>query len=174
MANPKIQVVQGDITRIKSDALVTAINSGGMWFGGIDGAIQRVAGDLYHKQAASAMPLKNLQTVVARGGARPDRKIGFRDVIFVVDDLESSLQEVVYTGLLATNNQSYKIITIPTIRMGVMLGAVEKTPEEAVARMAEGVHRFLNDYKEKTSLEDLSFVVYNDAPLAKKLSQSLR
>lgn len=39
---PNIQVVQGDITQISVDAIMTAINSGGMWFGGVDGAIQNL------------------------------------------------------------------------------------------------------------------------------------
>ena len=71
MAHPKLQVVEGDITRIKADAIVTAINSHGLWFGGIDGAIQRAAGNLYHCQAQRAIPLKNLQTFIAkRNGER--------------------------------------------------------------------------------------------------------
>ncbi len=128
MEKPKIYAVEGDITQIPADALMTAINSGGLWFGGIDGAIQRVAGDLYHSQVTQASSLRDLQTVVARGGARPDRKIGFRDVIFVVDDLESSLDKVVYAGLETANNEGYKSLLIPTIRMGVMAG-VRETPE---------------------------------------------
>ena len=155
MANTKTYMTEGDITRIPADALMTAINSGGLWFGGIDGAIQRVAGDLYHRQAGAAMPLRNLQTVIARGGARPDRKIGFRDVVFVVDDLESPLNDVIYTGLEAASNENYKHILVPTIRMGVMAGAREKTPQEAVRKMARGVSDFLDKYAEKTKLEKI-------------------
>jgi O-acetyl-ADP-ribose deacetylase (regulator of RNase III) len=59
MKYPKVSVIEGDITRINADAIVTAINSAGMWFGGIDDAIQRAAGDFYHNQAEAKMPLKN-------------------------------------------------------------------------------------------------------------------
>ncbi|MBS3093117.1 hypothetical protein J4456_00880 [Candidatus Pacearchaeota archaeon] len=171
MRHTKIYTAEGDITKIPADALITAINSGGMWYGGIDGAIQRVAGDLYHKQAKAAMPLRNLQTVVARGGARPDRKIGFRDVVFVVDDLESPLNEVIYTGLEAASE--YKSVTIPTIRLGVMQGIIEKTPQEAIARMADGVNDFLDKYAEITKLENIKFVVYNNPILAETMSSVL-
>lgn len=170
MVNPKISVVNGDITKMKSDALVTAINSGGLWFGGIDSAIQRVVGNMYHAQAAAKMPLKNLQTVIAGGNGAS--RAAFRDVVFVVDDLQSPLNEVVYAGLQASNNEGYKMITVPTIRMGVMNGVVEKTPEEAIAKMTLGVHDFLNDYARKTSLENLNFVVYNDTRLARQLEES--
>ena len=100
----ELYVVLGDITQIPTDAIMTAINSGGLWFGGIDGAIQRVAGNHYHAQAAEAMPLSDLQTVVARGNA--SKHMGkFNDVVFVVDDLESSLDKVVYTGLEAAHQE---------------------------------------------------------------------
>ena len=47
-------LMKGDITRTATvDAIVTLINSGGMWFGGVDGAIQRVAGGQYHAQAGA-------------------------------------------------------------------------------------------------------------------------
>ena len=120
MAKPKIYAVEGDITQIPADALMTAINSGGLWFGGIDGAIQRVAGNMYHNQASQAAPLNNLQTVVARGSGKHKGK--FRDVVFVIDDLKSPLDKVVYAGLEAASNEGYTSLLVPTIRMGVMAG----------------------------------------------------
>ena len=55
----KVQVTSGDITAVPVDAIVTLINSGGLWFGGVDRAISSVAGDLYHRQARAEMPLRN-------------------------------------------------------------------------------------------------------------------
>ena len=80
-------VSEGDITQMSADALVTAINSDGEWFGCIDGAIDRVAGSFYHAQARSAMPLHDLQTIVAKGN-RGNHKGKFDTVIFVVDDFD--------------------------------------------------------------------------------------
>jgi len=65
--NTNIAVQDGDITKIPTNAILTAINSGGLWFGGIDGAIQRIAGNHYHNQVATAIPLYDLQTIVAKG-----------------------------------------------------------------------------------------------------------
>ena len=96
--NTGIYVSQGDITRAPADAIITAVNSGGMWFGGIDGAIQNVAGNHYHTQASEEMPLNNLQTIITKGDRR-NHHGEFDNVIFVVDDLQSPLDEVVYNGL---------------------------------------------------------------------------
>jgi|GEM_PF-938692 len=170
--NTGIYVSQGDITKMPANAIVTAINSEGMWFGGIDGAIQRVAGNHYHAQAGARMPLSDLQTIVAKGN-RKDHQGEFDNVVFVVDDLRSSLDKVVYTGLEVASKEGYQSVLLPTIRMGVMLGAVEKTPEEAVDRMGNGVREFLHKYGSSTKIGDLRFVVYNDPKITNMLREGL-
>ena len=170
-----LYVVQGDITQIKADALMTAINPYGDWFGGIDRAIMRVAGDTYHDQAGAQMPLKNLQTIVAKGNGTNRGK--FNDVVFVVDDVDrigSPLNKIIYAGLQASNNECYGKIVIPAIRMGVMKGVVEKTPEEAIAQMNLGISNFMKDYKNQVKIGEITFVVYNDANTVRKLQKGLK
>ena len=169
MNHTKIYTEEGDITQIPADALITAINSEGMWFGGIDGAIQKVAGDMYHSQVYGN--LTDLQTIVTRG--RGQHRGKFKDVVFVIDDLESSLNKVLYAGLETANNEGYQHILVPTIRMGVMSGVREKTPEEAIEQMALGVKNFLDRYSKNTKLEDIKFIIYNNPSLAKDISSAL-
>ncbi len=170
--NVGIYVSQGDISRTPAEAIITAINSVGAWSGGIDGAIRRVAGNYYHAQASANMPLLDLQTVVARGN-RKDHQGEFDNVVFVVDDLQSTLDNVVYKGLESASNEEYKSVLLPTIRMGVMLGAVEKTPREAIERISNGVREFMQKYGPTTKIGDLRFVVYNDPKTAEMLRLGL-
>ncbi len=168
---PTLKVVAGDISRVKADALITAINSGGMWFGGIDGVIHRASGNLFHLQAAKAMPLKDGQTVVACSSGRAHDG-AFTNVVFVVDELERPLHEVVCNGLKAASDAGFKSVTLPTIRMGVMLGVVEKSRGEAVREMAKGVAKFCHENPK--NLLSITFVVYNDEELQRDLEEVMR
>ncbi len=156
----KVNVVSGDLTQTRCDALITAINSGGMWFGGIDGAIRRAAGNLFHNQVAQALPLKHGATVVAKSNGKKHNG-EFGNVVFVIDDLQCPLSEVLLNGLTTASKAGFKSVALPTIRMGVMLGVVEKSKEEAVGEMVGGVMRFL-DENPQTSIENITFVVYVD------------
>lgn len=161
MAKVRVLALSGDIARVKADALITAINSSGVWLGGIDGVIGRVAGDLFHAQAAALKPLQDGQTIVARSGQHAHSG-AFTNVVFVVDDLEKPLRTIVHNGLKAASDAGFKTVTLPTIRMGMMLGEVEKSADEAVREMAAGVSEFLTGNPE-TPLKTIAFVVYNDA-----------
>ncbi len=166
-----VSVVSGDISQTKADALITAINSGGMWFGGIDGVIGRTAGNLFHQQAQNAMPLKDGKTVVARSNGSAHNG-AFANVVFVVDDLKLPLHEIVYNGPLSASDAHFKSVSLPTIRMGVMLGVMEKTINEAVAEMAKGVRKFLAENSE--TLDNITFVVYNDHETKALLEKALK
>lgn len=165
-----VTVLSGDISAVKADGLITAINSGGMWFGGIDGVIMKSVGGQFHEQAKGAMPLKDGQVVVARGGSGTVRA-AFQNVIFVVDDLKQPLHNIVLAGLRAAEANGMKSVTLPTIRMGVMLGVVEKSVTEAIAEMSLGIDKFLGEYPE--SALRITFVVYNDAPTQRLLEDAM-
>jgi len=161
----RVRVFSGDIAKVEADALITAINSGGMWFGGIDDVIIRQAGGVFHSQAAAAKPLKDGQTVVAKANGH-QHNAAFGNVVFVVDDLEQKLRKVVFAGLNAAADAKFKSVSLPTIRMGVMLGIVEKSKLEAVNELVEGIKLFLKA-KPKSSVKSLTFVVYNDPQILK-------
>ena len=117
------------------------------------------------------MPLHHGQTVTAKGNG--SRQGTFENVVFVVDDLEGSLHEIVRNGLQAAAEAGYATVAIPTIRMGVMLGAVKKSAEEATGEMARGVSEFLAD-NPSSSIKQITFVVYNDAATQAQLEKDLR
>jgi O-acetyl-ADP-ribose deacetylase (regulator of RNase III) len=167
----KIWVISGDISSVNADALITAVNSSGMWFGGIDGVINRVAGDLFHSQAKKAMPLQDGQTIIAHSNGHAHSG-AFTNVVFVIDDLERPLRQVIYNGLKAASDSGFKKVSLPTVRMGVMLGVVEKSIDEAVDEMSNGVLEFFEKNPD-TSLEDITFVVYNDPDTQDLLQRTL-
>ncbi len=162
-----VQVIAGDIAKIPSHAIITAINSGGAWYGGIDGVLKRAAGDHFHAQASAAMPLEDGMTVVARGGNVTS--LPFQNVVFIIDDLQQPLGNIVFNGLLAASNAGFASVTLPAIRTGVMLGRFERTKQAAVFAIGEGVRRFIRSGGDL----DITFVVYSDRETQDLLSSTL-
>lgn len=166
-----ISVIEGDISQVKSDALITAINSDRMWFGGIDRVIQNCAGNMFHGQAEKAAPLHDCQTVVAK---RLRTHSGhFDDVIFVVDDLERPLGEIITAALIAAERAGYSNISLPAIRTGIMLGKVEKTAEEAVLELLNGLKTFIRAHT-STSIKQITFVIFRQPDIYQMLSSALK
>ena len=162
----RIVRISGDITRVDSDAIITAINSGRLWFGGIDGAIQRVAGNMYHNQAVNE-ELSDLKVIIARGDHN-NHKGKFDNVVFVVDDLKSELRGVIARGLEEADAAGFKKVTIPAIRTGVMLGAVEKSLEQIVDEYMKGIMRYVGRKRIKgqvPGIQTIAFVTYNNPEL---------
>lgn len=171
----EIKILSGDITMEDADALITAINSGGMWFGGVDGAIMRVAGSQYHKQAAT-MKLNDLDTVIARGN-RNSHSGHFDNVVFVIDDLKSDLHQVIFRGLDSADEAGFKVVTIPAMRTGVMLGVVEGSLKEVVNEMVKGIKKYvlhsMTSKQRNPRIEEIKFVIYNNPMLEDMIKRTL-
>jgi O-acetyl-ADP-ribose deacetylase (regulator of RNase III) len=162
--NVAVQIVAGDIANIHADALIAPINSGQAWHGAIDGVIQRCAGWQFHQQAAAAAPLHDQQTINAT--VRDCHTGAFRNVVFVVDDVERPLRQIVLAGLKAADAAGYESVSLPAMRLGVMMGAFERSVEATVREMAEGTKAFVDS--KPTNIRSITFVVYSDP---KALSQ---
>lgn len=154
----KVSVVDGDITQVKADALITAINSGGMWWGGIDGAIQRVSGNMFHAQAAAKMPLQDGQTVFTPAPLLHNGR--FDNVIFVVDELQRPVGQLVRAALDEAEARSLATVSIPTLRTGVMSGAYE-SHGDALSGLALAIDEFVRT--NPSHVQEITVVVYNNA-----------
>jgi len=154
-------VITGDITKIESDALITAVNSSGLWFGGVDMAIKRLAGDSFHGMLLRCRPFNNLS---AFSISAPLLTCPFKHVIFVVDDLQTPLRNVVSKGLECANGFRYETVTIPVMRSGVMMGIVEKTKESVANQIQHGIDDFYGSIC-KPSVKEIKIVVYNDSEM---------
>lgn len=152
-----VNVVDGDITQIKADALITAINPSGMWFGGLDGAIQRSSGYMFHAQAQAVMPLIDGRIVYAPAQGSHNGK--FDAVLFIVDDLQKPLYDLVTLALEAAAQHELTSVSIPTIRTGVMAGAYEPR-SKALTDLAGAINDFT--LKHPNKLDEINIVVYSN------------
>jgi len=172
----KVDVVDGDITKIGADAIIAPTNSEGIYMGAIDRAIQGVASDLYHGQldvemegrGDSAVPFQNLQVFTATG-ERFRHGGEFDNIIFVVDDVKNPVDEVVYIGLTAAHILGYSKVLIPAIRMGVAFGIVEKTLEETAYGLVYAVRRFVLNFDSSTKVNEVVFVVHHNEKILNEL-----
>lgn len=154
-------VLRGDITYIPCNALITGINSSGYWYGGIDKAIQRKAGSYFHDQMANFRPWTNLKAVTVFS----NYFFSFKSVIFVIDDLETPLREVVFSGLKEANRNKFETVNIPVMRSGVVFGIVEKTKQEVADQIQKGLEDFYGTIH-NPFVKQVNLVVYNDEEMA--------
>lgn len=164
-----VSVIDGNIATVRADGLMTAINSSGMWFGGIDGVLGGFAGSQYHNQLADALRVNpNLQTFVA--AKRSPHGGSFEQVVFVIDDLNEPLNVIVRRGLVAASAAGLRSITMPLIRFGVMR-RVGGNDDEKMEDMAMAISGQMADISNR--LESVTVVVYGDLALSTLLRQKL-
>lgn len=162
-----VRVISGDITQEPADALIAAINPVGMWFGGVDAAIQRVSGALFHTQAAAAQPLHDGQVVVASGG--PAGEGHFSNVIFVVDDEEKPLRELVASALTQAELSGFKRVTLPAIRARIL--PVESSVGAVLGEMSIAIAQFVASGPKEVT--DITVVIHEDPTAEETLKHLL-
>jgi O-acetyl-ADP-ribose deacetylase (regulator of RNase III) len=158
----RLHLIQGDITRQDSDAIVNAANSSLMGGGGVDGAIHRAGGPAILAECKQIVArqgrLPTGQAVITTGG-----NLKAKHVIHTVGPIwrggsqgEAELLASAYREslkLAAGNN--LRSIAFPSISTGVY-----GYPVDEAARVATStVIAFLN--QEKTSLKEVIFVLFD-------------
>lgn len=158
----KLGLIQGDITRQETDAIVNAANSGLMGGGGVDGAIHRAGGPAI---------LDECRQIIARIGRLPTGKavittggnLKARYVIHTVGPVwhggnrgEAELLASAYReSLKLAAERKLKSVAFPSISTGVYGYPVAEAAKGAL----ETVTSFLRD--ESTSLQQVFFVLYD-------------
>jgi O-acetyl-ADP-ribose deacetylase (regulator of RNase III) len=158
----KVSIVQGDITKQATDAIVNAANSSLMGGGGVDGAIHRVGGPAI---------LEECKKIVARQGRLPTGKavittggdLKAKYVIHTVGPIwhggsknEAELLESAYYECLklATENKLASI-SFPSISTGAYGYPVDEAAKIAVSTVVS----FLKG--QETSLKNVVFVLFD-------------
>ncbi len=129
-----IKVVEGDITKIDSDAIVNAANSYLQHGGGIALAILRAGGEIIQKESNDIIrrngPLKTGEAVITSGG-----NLKAKFVIHTVGPAwgegneEEKLQRAIISVLEIAKNIKLKSISIPAVSCGIFGFPKEKGTE---------------------------------------------
>ena len=169
----KLSIIQGDITKQATDAIVNAANSSLMGGGGVDGAIHRAGG---------AAILEECKQIVAKQGRLPTGKavittggnLQAKYVIHTVGPIwhggnknEAELIKNAYYECLklATENKLASI-SFPSISTGAYGYPVDEASRIAVSTVVS----FLKE--QATSLEEVVFVLF-DSPTYESYSSAL-
>ena len=158
----RIQLVQGDITKIKADAIVNAANSSLMGGGGVDGAIHRAGGEQISDEC---------KMIIARQGRCPDGeavittggKLPAKFVIHTVGPVWSGgkrnerelLASAYRNSLRLAMGNGVRTIAFPNISTGVY-----HFPKKEAAEIAINT---VKDFLEKEkSIEHVIFVCFDN------------
>lgn len=159
----KLSLLQGDITRQSTDAIVNAANSGLMGGGGVDGAIHRSGGPAILeecKQIVSRMGrLPTGEAVITIGG-----NLKARHVIHTVGPVwhgghsgETELLASAYrNSLKVAVERGLKSVSFPSISTGAFGYPVRLAAAVALETVIDFLHQ-------GETLEEVVFVLFDDA-----------
>lgn len=160
--NNRIEVVKGDITKIKVDAIVNAANSSLMGGGGVDGAIHRAGGppilEECRKIVAKQGGCKTGEAVITTGGNLPCNY-----VIHTVGPVwnggnnneKEKLASCYLNSLRLTVDHNCNTIAFPNISTGIY-----RFPKEEAAKISiDSIQNFLSG---NNSIEKIVIVCFDD------------
>jgi hypothetical protein len=87
-------------------------------------------------------------------------KIGFDNVIFIIDDCIEPLSTIIEQGLKKANEVGYEIVSMSAIRTGESFGKKEKRFEDMAKEISKGICNFFKD-KDTFSIEKLLLLTYD-------------
>jgi O-acetyl-ADP-ribose deacetylase (regulator of RNase III) len=157
----RMEAVQGDITKMKVDAIVNAANSSLLGGGGVDGAIHRAAGPELVAECAALGGCATGEAKITRG-----YKLPAKYVIHTVGpvwrggahDEEKLLADCYRNSLRIAAERGLKTIAFPAISTGVY-----RFPPERACRIAvDAVREFLIGHP---AMEKVSFVCFDTLTL---------
>jgi O-acetyl-ADP-ribose deacetylase (regulator of RNase III) len=158
----RIEVVQGDITRLAVDAIVNAANSSLLGGGGVDGAIHRAAGPELLAECRTLGGARTGEAKLTKGYRLPARF-----VIHAVGPVwqdgrageEADLASCYATSLRLAAAQGLRSVAFPAISTGVYRFPLERATRIAVTEVCRSLAA-------PTSVEKVIFCCFSDGDRA--------
>jgi len=159
----KIELIQGDITRLETDAIVNAANKTLRGGGGVDGAIHRAAGPGLLSECVSLGGCETGEAKITRG-----YDLAAKFVIHTVGPVWSGgqnhepelLNSCYRNSLILAKKNGLKTIAFPSISTGAYRFPIEQAAPVAV----RGVKLFLRENPD--CFEKILFVLFSAEDLA--------
>jgi len=154
--NTRVEIVQGDITGLKLDAIINAANNKLVMGGGVAGAIKKKGGAVIEKEAVKKGPIKIGDAVFTGAGDLPCRYVIHAATMGMnFDTDEIKIRDSARNALRVAEELKIKSIAFPALGCGV--GGFPLLASAKI--MAQEVLRHIRE--ENTGLKEIIFCLYN-------------
>ena len=152
----KITVQQGDLTKLKVDAIVNPANSFGEMGGGVAGVIRRIGGEEIEREAVKQAPIPIGKAVVTTAGSLPCKKVIHAPTMVNPSERTdtASVRKATVASLEAADQVGLASIAFPG--MGTGVGRVPL--DVAASTMVQAIRSF-----QAKSLQEVTLIGIDEA-----------
>jgi len=158
LMSEKIEIYQGDITKIEVDAIVNAANKSLLGGGGVDGAIHKAAGPELKEEAKTLNGAETGEAKITKGYKLPAEYV-IHTVGPVYNDgtkgEDKLLKNCYENSMDVASENDVKTMAFPAISTGVYGYPIEEATTIAVDTVKEKL-------QEHTDIEKVYFVTFSD------------
>lgn len=153
-----INILQGDITEVKTDAIVNAANNTLLGGGGVDGAIHKVGGEIILEQCKKIGGCPTGEAKITTAGNLPSNYV-IHTVGPIYKDGQCGEKDLLYrsyyNSLALAKKYNIKTITFPSISTG----AYNYPICEAVEIVIKSIKEFIN---QEGFIVEINFILFNE------------
>jgi O-acetyl-ADP-ribose deacetylase (regulator of RNase III) len=153
-----INILQGDITEVKTDAIVNAANNTLLGGGGVDGSIHKAGGKIILEQCKKIGGCPTGEAKITTAGNLPSNYV-IHTVGPIYKDGNSGekdfLYRCYYNSLLLAKQYNLKTIAFPSISTGAYNYPIGEAVEIAIKSIKEFIDR--EDF-----ISQINFILFNE------------